>query len=155
MVAIGEQAPDFTAPLANGSIDSVTLAEEWQESPVVLVFFPGVFTSVCRAELDRFQSRLSEIGGATLYGISIDTPFAQNAFRDDVGLDFGLISDTHREIVDAYDVSMDFEALGVTDVAKRSVFVIDETGTVRYEWVTDDPGVEPDYDAVIEAVQSL
>ena len=153
MVSVGDAAPDFTAPIANGDVDEITLSEAVDDGPVVLAFFPGAFTSVCSHEMNSFQDRLVELtdAGATLYGVSIDTPFSQNAFRDELGLEFDLISDSGRDIVETYDISMDFEELGVPDVAKRAVFVIDENREITYAWVSDDPGVEPDYDEVIDA----
>ncbi|WP_284009583.1 redoxin domain-containing protein [Haloarcula pelagica] len=156
MVEVGDDAPRFTAPLANGDVDEVTLAGELNDGPVVLAFFPGAFTSVCSHEMSTFQDRIAEIEdtGATLFGVSIDTPFAQNAFRDELDLSFDLISDNDRDLISAYDVGMDFAELGVHDVAKRAVFVVDSDGIVSYAWVSDDPGVEPDYDAVVDAVQS-
>ncbi|MDS0281659.1 redoxin domain-containing protein [Haloarcula onubensis] len=154
MVSVGDEAPDFTAPLANGDVAEITLSDAVADGPVVLAFFPGAFTSVCSTELETFDDRLDELAdaGVSLYGVSIDTPFAQNAFREEVGLDFALVSDTDRDIVDAYDVKMDFTALGVHDLAKRAVFVVDEDRRITYAWVTDDPGVEPDYDDVVAAV---
>ena len=155
MVSVGDEAPDFTAPLANGDVAEVTLSEAVTDGPVVLAFFPGAFTSVCSHEMESFDDRLGAFAeaGATVYGVSIDTPFAQNAFRDDLGLDFALISDNDRDIIDAYDIAMDFTTLGVHNLAKRAVFVIDDDRTVTYAWVSDDPGVEPNYDDVVGAVQ--
>lgn len=157
MVSEGDYAPDFTAPLANGDIDDVTLSEAVEDGPVVLAFFPGAFTSVCSHEMEAFDDRLDDIAdaGATIYGISIDTPFAQNAFRDELGLGFDLVSDSERAIVDDYGIAMDFAALGVHNLAKRAVFVVDSDREVTYAWVSDDPGVEPDYDEVVSAVQAL
>ncbi|QGN07052.1 peroxiredoxin [Halorhabdus sp. CBA1104] len=154
MVAEGDSAPDFTAPLANGDIDSFTLSERLDEAPIVLAFFPGAFTSVCSHEMTEFRDRSDDIEdvGGTLYGISVDSPFALNEFRDKLELPFGLLSDAEKEVVDTYDLTMDFDELGVYDVAKRSVFVVDSDGEVSYAWVSDDPGVEPDYDEVIDAV---
>jgi len=153
MVTEGDTAPDFTAPLANGDVESFTLSERLEEAPIVLAFFPGAFTSVCSHEMAAFRDRIEELddAGATLYGISVDSPFALNEFRDKLDLPFDLISDAEKDIVDAYDLAMDFDELGVYDVAKRSVFVVDADGEVTYAWVSDDPGVEPDYDAVIDA----
>jgi len=157
MVSTGDSAPDFTAPLANGDIGSITLSEQLEDAPLVLAFFPGAFTSVCAKEMNAFQDRLSAFSelGATVYGISVDSPFSQNAFREEHGLEFDLISDFDREIIADYDVQMDFADLGVYGVAKRAVFVVDSDGTVSYAWVSDDPGVEPDYDAVEAAVADL
>ena len=155
MLSIGDEAPDFTAPLANGDVAEVSLSDAVADGPVVLAFFPGAFTSVCSHEMETFDERLAEFADAdvTVYGVSIDTPFAQNAFREELSLEFDLISDSNRDIVDAYDLAMDFTALGVHNLAKRAVFVVDEDRTVTYTWVSDDPGVEPDYDAVVAAAR--
>ena len=153
MVSVGDAAPDFTAPLADGSVGSFTLSERLAEAPLVLAFFPAAFTPTCTTEMCTFRDRLSEFErvDATVYGISIDTPFTLNEFRAQNDLNFGLLSDTNRDVVDAYDVTMDFEAYGVDNIAKRAIFVVDGGGTVTYRWVSDDPGAEPDYDAVARA----
>jgi peroxiredoxin len=155
MVSTGDTAPTFTAPLANGDVDEFDLEDRLDEAPLVLAFFPGAFTSVCSHEMSTFQDRLEEFqdAGASVYGLSVDSPFALNEFRDKLDLTFDLVSDADKEVVEAYDIAMDFEALGVHDVAKRAVFVVDSDGTVTYAWVSDDPGVEPDYDEVLEAVR--
>ncbi|MEF8915679.1 redoxin domain-containing protein [Natronomonas sp.] len=152
MVDVGDNAPEFTAPMAHpdGDIEEVALSELIDNGPAVLAFFPGAFTSVCTGEMITFRDRLENIteAGADLYGVSIDTPFALGEFADVNQLNFPLISDSNKELIDAYDVEMDFEALGLSGVAKRAVFVVDEDGTVTYAWVSDDPGVEPDYEDV-------
>jgi peroxiredoxin len=156
MVSEGEQAPDFTAPLANGDVDSFTLSDALEDGPVVLAFFPGAFTGVCSHEMNAFQDHLAEFDdlGVSVYGVSVDSPFSQNAFRDELDLEFDLVSDSGKEVIDTYDISMDFEDLGVPGVAKRSVFVVDTDGTVSYAWVSDDPGVEPEYEEVLEAAEA-
>jgi peroxiredoxin len=153
MVSIGDTAPAFTAPLATGDIEEFALEDHLDEAPLVLAFFPGAFTGVCSHEMSTFQDRLGEFqeAGASVYGLSVDSPFALNEFRDKLDLRFDLVSDADKKVVEAYDLTMDFEALGVHDVAKRAVFVVDGDGTVTYTWVSDDPGVEPDYDEVLEA----
>lgn len=155
MPSTGDSAPDFTAPLATGDVESITLSNRLpEEAPLVLAFFPGAFTSVCTSEMRTFEDRLSDFEehDASVYGVSVDSPFALNEFRERNDLSFPIVSDFDRELVDDYDVEMDFADLGVHDVAKRSVFVLDEDGTVTYSWVSDDPGVEPDYEAVERAV---
>jgi len=156
MVTTGDTAPEFTAPLANGEIDKLTLSDALAGGgPIVLAFFPAAFTRTCSHEMSTFEDRLEAIteSGGTLYGISIDTPFSLNEFRDELSLSFDLISDTNRDLVEKYDVAMDFEDAGVRNLAKRAVFVVDESGTVTYAWSADDPGVEPDYDEVEAAVR--
>jgi peroxiredoxin len=158
MVTTGDAAPEFTAPLANGDIEEFTLSERLaDEAPIVLAFFPGAFTAVCTTEMCEFQDRLAAFNDleATVYGVSRDSPFTLNEFREQNDLEFGLLSDYNKEIVDDYDVEMDFADLGVYGVAKRSVFVVDGDGEIAYAWVSDDPGVEPDYDEVEAAVADL
>ncbi|WP_254523227.1 redoxin domain-containing protein [Natrinema caseinilyticum] len=158
MAATGDAAPDFTAPLANGDIEEFSLSDRLEtESPIVLAFFPGAFTSVCTTEMCAFQDRLAAFNDleATVYGVSRDSPFTLNEFREQNGLEFGLISDYNREITDEYGIPMDFADLGVYGVAKRSVFVVDGDGQIAYSWISDDPGVEPDYDDVEAAVENL
>lgn len=152
MVSNGDSAPEFSAPMRtpDGEISEFTLSSALEDGPVVLAFFPGAFTSVCTGEMKTFRDRLDAIDdtGASLYGVSIDSPFSLGEFAEQNNLNFSLISDTNKEIIDAYGVRMDFDHIGLSGVAKRSVFVIDEDGTVTYSWVSDDPGVEPDYEAV-------
>ncbi|GAB3018360.1 redoxin domain-containing protein [Natronobiforma cellulositropha] len=157
MPRTGDTAPDFTAPLATGDVESITLSERLEEGgPLVLAFFPGAFTGVCTAEMCTFEDRLAAFEDlqAAVYGVSVDSPFALNAFREENDLSFDLISDFEKELIDEYDVRMDFEELGVYGVAKRSVFVVDGDGEITYAWVSDDAGVEPDYDEVEQAVEA-
>jgi peroxiredoxin len=155
MASTGDTAPDFTAPMRtpDGDITEFTLSEALEDGPVVLAFFPGAFTSVCTGEMRTFRDRLDALtdAGAALYGISIDSPFSLGEFAEQNELPFPLVSDTNKEIIEDYDIVMDFDDLGITGVAKRSVFVVDEDGTITYAWISDDPGVEPDYDEVEEA----
>lgn len=154
MIDEGDSAPDFTAPLVDDGVEPFTFSENLEDSPVVLAFFPAAFTGTCTTEMCTFQSMLTEFNevGGTVYGVSVDAPFSLSEWADQEDLDFGLISDSNKEIIDAYGVEMDFADLGFYGVAKRSVFVVDDDGTVTYAWESDDPGVEPDYDEVKQAV---
>lgn len=155
MVRDGDDAPDFTAPLANGDITEFTLSEHLGDGPIVLAFFPGAFSSVCTGELRTIDDRLDTYDAvdATVYGVSVDSPFALNAFREQNGLDFSFISDANREIIKKYDVTMDFDELGIREFAQRAVFVIDDEGTVTYSWIGE-PSTEPDYDEVEAATEA-
>lgn len=155
MVEVGDSAPDFSAPLANGDVEAFALSENL-DGPVVLAFFPGAFTSVCTSEMNTLQDDLDRLeeSGATLYGVSVDTPFALNEFREQEGLEFGLVSDTNKEIIASYDVSMDFAEIGYHGVAKRAAFVLDGEGEITYAWVSDDPGAEPEYDELAVAASN-
>jgi peroxiredoxin len=154
MVEEGDSAPTFTAPLVDGDeIGPFSLGDALGNGPVVLAFFPGAFTGVCTDEMCTFRDNLSQFDAvdATVFGISVDTPFSLQEFQDKHDINFGLFSDSNKEIIDDYDIEMDFEDFGYYGVAKRSVFVLDDDGTVIYKWVTDDPHDEPDYDAVADA----
>ena len=123
----------------------------------MLAFFPGAFTRTCPHETNTFQARLSafEDGGTTVYGVGVDSPFAQNAFRERLGLEYGLLSDANRETFEAYGVSMEWEKYGLDKVTKRAVFVVDGDRRVAYPWGVDDTKTKPDYDEVIEAVGEI
>ncbi|WP_255195970.1 redoxin domain-containing protein [Halorarius litoreus] len=159
MVDVGDDAPEFTAPLATGDLEEFTLSERLDDGPVVLAFFPGAFTSVCTGEMRTFRDRFDNFTGeATLYAVSTDSPFSLNEFRAQNDLPFDLISDVSGEVTQAYGVSLDLATLGVPGVdegdvaiAERAVFVVDTDGQVTYAWVGDNPGVEPDYEEVESA----
>lgn len=156
MVSEGDNAPTFTAPVANGEVGEIELSSALEEeAPIVLAFFPGAFTSVCSHEMNTFQDRLAELTetGATLYGVSVDSPFALNEFREKLGLEFDLISDANHELIEKYDVKTSFDQFGIDELAQRAVFVIDGSGTVTYAWVGENAGVEPDYDEVEAAAK--
>lgn len=109
-------APDFTAPLAHGNdgIGSFTLSNRLDEAPIVLAFFGSVYEYLLPRD-ERVPARLSafEDAGATIYGVSVDFPFSQNAFREQLDLKYGLISDANREIIEKYGVSMDWDEYGL------------------------------------------
>jgi peroxiredoxin len=156
MVSNGDSAPVFTATLGTSDHESFDLADHIGDGPVVLAFFPGAFTPPCSNEMIALQERLGdfESAGATLLGVSADSPFSQGAFREEHGIEFDLVSDTSGEAIRAYDLEMDIADLGLYDIANRAVFVIDDSGTVTYNWIADDPTNEPDYDALLDAVEA-
>jgi peroxiredoxin len=156
MPSNGDSAPTFTATIGTSDHEPFDLAEHVGDGPIVLAFFPGAFTPPCTNEMVALQERIEEFddAGATVFGVSADSPFSQGAFREEHGLEFDLISDMAREAIGAYDVEIDIAPLGLHGVANRSVFVIDEDGTVAYVWEAEDPTNEPDYDELLDAVVS-
>lgn len=154
-VEIGKKAPEFK--LYDTEKKERTLAE-FAGKKVVLVFYPGAFTGVCTKEMCSFRDSLSKFNtvNAQVIGISVDSPFANKAFADQNRLVFPLLSDVNRQAVKAYDAYHDsFAGLNGYMTAKRSVFVIDKEGVVRYKWVSDNPGTEPNYDEVLKAVEAI
>ena len=153
MPSIGDMAPDFTLTAQDKS--SVTLSD-MRGSRVILAFYPAAFTGVCTKEMCSFSDGMVslESSGARVLGISVDSPFSNAAFAEANGITFPLLSDVHREAVEAYGVALgDFVIPGYT-VAQRSVFVVETDGSIGYAWVADNPGLEPDYDAVVTHCES-
>ena len=152
-VEVGQRVPDV--PLVSADRKRVNLAELLGK-PTVLVFFPGAFTGVCTKEASTFRDSMSQFNdvNAQVIGISVDSPFAQKAFVEANGLNFPMYSDFSRHAVRAFDIEDPNFAGGLLPgVAKRSVFVLDGDGVVRWRWISDNPGVEPDYGAVAEAMK--
>lgn len=92
--------------------------------------------------------------GASVVAVAVTSVFAQQAFAASLGVDFPLVSDWNRTATPAYGVQYDVWR-GHQGVAKRSLFVIDRQGIIRYRWVTDDATVFPDYDAATAALRAL
>jgi peroxiredoxin len=113
-LSIGTPAPDFAlnTKTADG-LKEIKLSDQFGKNKVVLLFFPFAFTSVCQNELCSVSSGLSDYEnlGATVYGISIDSPFAQEAFAQANNITVPLLSDFNTEVSGAYDVLYD-ELLG-------------------------------------------
>jgi len=155
MVEVGDLAPDFRVPRAAGSVTTFSLSASLDEAPIVLAFFPLAFTGTCRTELETFDRRHEAFRAvdATVYGVSVDSPYALNAFRESAGLTLPLLSDFNRTVVDAYDLRTTLESPTLEAVAARAVVVIDADRRVAWRWQADDPGEEPDYDAVLAAAR--
>lgn len=155
MPQIGDKAPDFN--LSNDKRERVSLAS-LRGKTVVLAFFPAAFTGVCEKEMCSFRDSLAALNdlNATVFGVSVDAPFSNAAFALRNQLNFSLLSDYLREAVRAYGVAHDdFAGLPGYTAAKRSVFVIDPNGTLQYTWVAPNPGVEPNYEEVKQAVAGI
>ena len=153
-VDVGAKAPEFTLP--NQDREPVSLSEQLKSGPVVLAFFPAAFSSVCTTEMCTFRDSASELNkvNAKVLGVSVDTFFALKAWADAQKLDFPLLSDFNKTVIRQYDV-VNPDMIGLKDIAKRAVFVIDRTGVVRHREVLDDARNEPDYGKVKQALASL
>jgi len=154
-VKVGDKAPDFT--LFDTDKKPRTL-KEFLGKKTVLAFYPGAFTGVCTKELCSLRDALSSLGSlsAQVVGVSVDSPFANKAFADQNRLGFPLLSDPYLEVSKAYvGVHENFAGLTGYSAAKRSVFVLDPHGTVRFAWVTENPGVEPNYEEISKFLSSL
>lgn len=147
----GDKAPVFT--LTSDELKPVSL-EDYAGKNVVLLFFPMAFTSVCTEELCTMRDNLAEYNGmdAEILAVSVDSPFTLDRFKKDQSLNFPLLSDFNKEVSRNYGTLYEEFVLGLRGVSKRSAFVIDKEGIVRYAEVLENAGEVPDFVAVKKAL---
>lgn len=166
MLQQGDRAPTFTAPMATPEAANASESGEYTsedvgtfdltaalaDGPVVLAFFPGVFSRTCTREMCEFRDWLTEVGGlnAAVYGVSADPPWPQLAFIERYGLGFPLVSGFNNDVIERYGVRSDDGVLA--GIAQRSVFVLAPDRTVEYAWRATEPLTFPDLDAIEGAV---
>ena len=152
-INVGDTAPNFE--LVDTELKMRTL-DEFKGKKIVLSFIVAASSPVCEVELCTFRDSWDEISnlGAQVIAISNDGPFANKAFAEKNNYNFPLLGDYKSQTIRDYDVLMP-HLLHVKDynAAKRSVFVIDENGTVVYKWVSEDPLKEPNYQEIIEVLK--
>ena len=152
---IGEKAPGFT--LKNTSKEAISLSD-YKGKTVIIAFYPGAFTGVCDKEMCSFQENLATLNQAksTVVGISVDSPWVNAEFARKYNLEFELLSDVHREVIELYNAK--FVGLGGIEgyiSANRVVVVIDNKGIIQHHWVAENPGIEPDYAAIVALAETL
>jgi len=138
-------APEFT--LTSHEMKQVSLSD-YRGHKVVLAFYPGAFTGACRKEMCSLRDSIAQLEDldAQVLGISVNDPFSNKAFHEENVLNFPLLSDYTRGVIKRYNVvHRGFAGLQGYTAAKRSVFIVDGEGVVRFKWVSEDPRVEPDY----------
>lgn len=155
MLTTGETAPTFSATVGTNEHEPFDLDDHLGDGPVILAFFPGAFTPPCTNEMVAIQEQYERFqdAGATVLGVSADSPFSLGAFREEHGIEFDLVSDMSRDAIQAYDLEIDIEELGLHGIANRAVYVLDENGEVTHNWVAEDPTNEPNYEAILKAVE--
>lgn len=155
-LSIGDIAPDFS--LYSDDKAAWSLSEQRGKN-VVLLFFPAAFTGVCTTELNTINNDLARFNdlNATVVGISTDTPFVLAEFKAANALNYPLLSDHDASVCAAYGAKFnnDFTGMGFDRIAKRAVFVLNTDGTIVHSEVLDNPGNEPSYEAIMDALESL
>jgi peroxiredoxin len=147
----GDKATGFTLPAKPG--ETIDVGDHLGKDKIVLLFFPLAFSRVCTEEMCGIRDSWDEWKtlDAKLFGISVDSPFVTDRFRDEMNIPFPILSDFNKEVAAQYGVLHE-ELMGLKGVAKRAAFVLDKSGTVVYDWVSDDPSVMPDFDAIKTAL---
>tara|TARA_B100001559_G_C16500852_1_gene623248 strand:- start:4558 stop:4959 length:402 start_codon:yes stop_codon:yes gene_type:complete len=118
---------------------------------VVLAFYPSAFTGVCTTEMCTLTDFMSDFDSleAEVFGISVDSIFSNNEFSKINSIGFPLLSDINRVVTNSYGVGIDFVMPGFI-AAQRSVFIINEDGKIGYCWIAENPGIEPNYQEIVD-----
>ena len=153
-IEIGQSAPDFT--LFDSEKKQVTLSE-CKGHNVLLLFFPLAFTSTCTKELCSVRDNIAWYNNADakVYGISVDALHTLAKFKEDQHLNFTLLSDFNKDVSRLYDSIYEMFGYNMKGVSKRSAFLIDKSGIVRYAEVLDNAAGVPNFEAVQQILASL
>ncbi|ASZ14633.1 redoxin domain-containing protein [Chitinophaga pendula] len=153
-VTVGSKAPDFK--LYNTEKQPVSL-EDYKGKNLLILFFPLAFTGVCTKELCSVRDGLANYNNLAtdVVGISVDSPFSLGKFKEEQQLNFPLLSDFNKAASLAYGAYYDKFALDLEGVSKRSAFVVDKEGVVRYAEVLENAGDLPNFEAIHETLKSL
>ena len=153
-IPVGSKAPDFTlkSKQASGLVD-VKLSNNFGQKNTVLLFFPLAFTGVCTKEMCEISAGFGQYASlnADVIGLSVDSPFAQEAWAQKNGIKLTIVSDLNKETTKAYGVLFPMLA-GVGDTSARAAFVIDKDGIVKYAEQTATPKDLPNFNAVKAAL---
>jgi peroxiredoxin len=151
---IGDNAPDFE--LLDTNQESHKLSD-YKDTQTILAFFPAAGSPVCTTEMCNFRDNLNSLKGKNtkILGISVDSPFANKVFAEHHNLNFPILSDYTREIIEKYDVVMpNLGKLKDYKAAKRSIFIVNNDQKIKYKWVSDNPLIEPNYEEIRKAIGS-
>ena len=154
-LAVGTKAPDFT--LSTKTADGpkrIKLSDNFGKKNTLLLFFPMAFTGTCTTEMCGVSTDLAAYSSlnASVYGISGDNPFAQEAWAQKEKITVPLLSDYEHKVTQAYDVAYDSFLpqmnLGMGGVSKRAVFIIDRDGVIQYAQSNDDARALPNFEKI-------
>lgn len=153
-IEVGQTAPSFT--LFNTEKQEIAL-ESLRGQNVLIHFFPLAFTSVCTAQLCNARDNMEMYTklNCTVLGISVDSLFSLAEFRKQQNLSFDLLSDFNKTVIKQFGVEIPEFAFGMQGVSNRAAFVIDAEGVIRYAEVCPNPGEQPNYTAIREALEKL
>ena len=148
----GDKAIAFTLPSKPGN--PVNVGEHIGKDTVVLLFIPFAFSPVCTAEFCHLRDSWSQWQklNAKVFGVSVDSPFVVDKFREAEKIPFPILSDFNRDVIRQYGVQQE-EFKGLKGFAKRAAFVIGKDGKVKYSWVSDEPGVQVKFDEIEAALR--
>jgi len=153
-IEVGQVAPDFTLYASDKT--QVTLSE-LKGHNVLLLFFPLAFTSTCTTELCSVRDNINWYNNANakVFGISVDALQSLAKFKEEQKLNFTLLSDFNKDVSKLYNTIYEQFGYNMKGVSKRSAFVIDKEGIVRYAEVLENAGLIPDFNAINDTLKQL
>ncbi len=153
-LSVGDKAPEFK--LFSSEKKEVSLTD-FEGDNVVVLFFPLAFTGVCTTELCTMRDNIADYEqlNAKIVAISVDSLFTLEKFKAEQNLNFPLLSDFNKVTSNDYDSIYEDFVLGMKGVSKRSAFVVDKKGIIRYAEVLESAGDLPNFDAVKETLAKL
>jgi len=151
-LTVGSKAPAFTLPSQPGT--PVDVGALIGKEKLVLLFIPLAFSPVCTVEMCHFRDAWQQWStlGCKVFAVSVDSPFTVAKFRELERIPFPVLSDFNKDVARQYG-ALHEDLMGLKGVAKRSAFVVDAKGTVKYAWVSEDPRVQVDFAAIEGAVK--
>ena len=154
MAAVSSKAPDFK--LFNTEKKEISLSD-FKGRNLIMQFFPAAFTGVCTAQMCTSRDELSLYNSmnAAVIGISVDSPFTLAEFKAKNHINFDLLSDFNKETINAYGMVQEKFAMGMKNVARRGVILVDKEGVVRYTEITPGPGEQVNFEALRNALNKL
>ena len=156
-IPVGSKAPDFTLKSRKeGNVSDVKLSDRFGKKNTLLLFFPLAFTGVCTTEMCDISSGLNQYSdlNAEVIGVSVDSPFAQEAWAAKEKISITLASDLNKKVAKDFGVLLeDLGGLGSTSA--RAAFVIDKNGVVQYSEQTATPKDLPNFNAIRETLAKL
>ncbi len=146
-IETGTKAPEFS--LYNSEKIKVSLSD-CKGRNVLLLFFPLAFTSTCTKELCWVRDNINQYNNsnAEVIGISVDSVYTLAKYKEEQHLNFQLLSDFNKEVSTAYESIYQTFGFDMHGVSKRSAFVIDKEGIVRYSEVLENAKEIPDFAAI-------
>ena len=150
----GQPAPDFT--LYDSAKNKITLSDQ-RGQYVLLLFFPFAFTSTCTAELCSVRDNISFYNNvnAKVFGISVDSLYSLAKYKAEQNLNFSLLSDFNKEVSTAYGSIYEKFSYNMNGVSKRSAFVIDKIGTIKYAEVLENASEQPNFSNITLTLEEL
>ncbi len=154
---VGDKAPVFTLKNQDGKDVSLN---DYKNKNIVILFFPFANSSVCTIEMGIMKNNLKKFEdlNTQILGISIDSPYALKMWAEKHNFNFPLLSDFNKEVSPLYDSLYDVFAPGKYDykgVSKRSAFIVDKSGFIKYSEICESPSLQPNYDAIENTIRKI